>query len=95
MLCVLLLFSVGLEPFMTAFGSTDYNEQREAVSENIYGYYTDNGTAETGAPNLVTAILLDFRAYDTLGEVVVLFVSIMGVSVVLRQLSKKEKEGMP
>ena len=93
-LCVLLLFSVVLVPLMTAFGSTNYDAQREAVAENIYGYYTDEGIAETGAPNLVTAILLDFRAYDTLGEVVVLFVSIMGISVVLRRLSKKEEEGM-
>ena len=93
-LCVFLLFAIVLIPVMTSFGSTDYGPGRDDVSENIYGQYTSSGEEETGAPNLVTGVLLDYRAYDTLGEVIVLFVSIMGVSAVLRRLSKREEEGM-
>ena len=40
----------------------------------------ETGLAETGAANIVTAVLLDFRAYDTLGEATVLFCAILGAA---------------
>lgn len=46
---------------------------------------------ETGAINSVTATVFDFRGYDTLGESIVLFTAICGVSAVLRP-EKKAKE---
>ncbi|WP_047309388.1 hydrogenase subunit MbhD domain-containing protein [Rhodopseudomonas palustris] len=39
----------------------------------------DAGSAETGLRNPVTAVLLDFRGYDTLLETVVLFAALIGV----------------
>ena len=45
----------------------------------IKKYYFQYGSAETGAINLVTAIYLGYRAFDTLGETIVLLVSIAGV----------------
>ncbi|RKY79833.1 hypothetical protein DRQ07_05995 [candidate division KSB1 bacterium] len=48
-------------------------------------YYLSNGVTGTGAVNLVAAIILDFRAYDTLGEATVLFTSVAGVVAVLRK----------
>jgi multicomponent Na+:H+ antiporter subunit B len=39
--------------------------------------------AELGAPNVITGILLTFRAFDTLGEVAVLFMVAAGVGLVL------------
>ena len=47
-------------------------------------HYLDNGLKETGAVNLVAAIILDYRAYDTLGEVTVLFTAILGTFTILR-----------
>jgi len=44
----------------------------------------------TGAANLVTAVILDFRAYDTLGEATVLFTAVMGVLAVLRKTGRKQ-----
>lgn len=40
----------------------------------------------------VTAVNFDFRGFDTLGEEFILFVSIMGVTVLLRQQSDEIKE---
>jgi len=48
-------------------------------------FYLNNGLVETGAPNLVTAVLLDFRAWDTLGEATVLFCAVLGTVAVLRR----------
>ena len=54
--------------------------------------YLETGTAETGAVNLVSAVILDFRALDTLGEATVLFASIIGVMAILRRPGRKIKD---
>lgn len=53
--------------------------------------YLRNGPEKTGATNIVTGILLDFRAYDTIGEATVLFTSIVGAFVILRRKGRKGK----
>ena len=58
----------------------------------VAGSYIAVGLKQTGAANLVTAIILDFRAYDTLGEAVVLFTAVVGVLTVVRQLGRKQQE---
>ena len=47
-------------------------------------YYVENGLADTGAANIVTAVLLDYRAYDTLGEATILFTAALGVLTIVR-----------
>lgn len=51
--------------------------------------YVDQGANLTGAGNLVAAVILDFRGYDTLGEATVLFTSVAGVVSVLRKVGRK------
>jgi len=53
--------------------------------------YIEKGLEQTGSANLVTSVLLDFRAYDTLGEATVLFTSILGAIVVLREIGRKHR----
>lgn len=49
--------------------------------------YIEHSHHETGAPNFVTAVLADYRSYDTLGETTVIFTAglacllILGVQV--------------
>ena len=52
--------------------------------------YVANGLAETGSPNLITAIILDYRGYDTLGEATVLFAAVIGVLAVVRRVGRKK-----
>jgi multisubunit Na+/H+ antiporter MnhB subunit len=54
--------------------------------------YVQYGLDRTGAANLVSAILLDFRGYDTLGEATVLFTSVIGLLTVMRTVGRKKKE---
>ena len=65
---------------MPAFGAAVMDRLPDAPSRWFLGQAHD----ETGAANVVTAILLDYRAYDTLGEASVLFCAILGVATVLR-----------
>lgn len=50
------------------------------------------GLEKTGATNFVSSVILDFRAYDTLGEASVLFCAVIGVATVMRKMGKKPKE---
>lgn len=54
----------------------------------VSSFYVKEGFPMTGAPNLVSSIILDFRAYDTLGEATVLFTAVIGVIVILRNRGK-------
>ncbi len=53
-------------------------------------YYKEH-QEKTGADNLVEAILLDYRAYDTFGEVMVLYIAIAGV-IILGKIVTEEGE---
>ncbi|MEF8835774.1 MAG: hydrogen gas-evolving membrane-bound hydrogenase subunit E [Candidatus Thermoplasmatota archaeon] len=59
----------------------------------MFEYYAENHE-QTGAVNLVEAILLDYRAYDTFGEVLVLYISIAGIIILGKEIVEgKEEEG--
>ena len=63
---------------------------RENTSLSPLGhYYAEQGPAELGAANLVTAVVVTYRGLDTLGEVTVLFISAAGVGLLLRRERKK------
>jgi multicomponent Na+:H+ antiporter subunit B len=47
---------------------------------------------QSGAINRVASVLLDFRAYDTLGEATVLFTAVAGVIAILRRRGRKKIE---
>lgn len=60
-------------------------------SMRVSRHYLETGAAKTGATNIVTSVLLDFRGYDTIGEATVLFTSIVGAFVILRRRGRKQK----
>lgn len=57
----------------------------------VYEHYILRGVVETGAVNVVAQILVDYRAYDTLIETVVLFSAIMAAILVLRSPHQGEE----
>jgi multicomponent Na+:H+ antiporter subunit B len=53
----------------------------------VYGQVMSGlGETERHATNLVTALNFDFRGFDTLGEEFILFASVLGVVLILRDL---------
>lgn len=64
-----------------------------SVTENpgdiIFWEATD---LESGPANIVTAIVADYRSFDTLGEVTVLFVASLGVALLLGGVRQKRME---
>ena len=54
--------------------------------------YLKEGLVKTGASNIVASVILDFRAYDTLGEATVLFTAVIGVLAIIRRIGRKKKD---
>lgn len=51
--------------------------------------YVKGAEELTGSINLVTGVLFDFRAYDTMGEAVILYTAALGTLTLLRIKGKK------
>jgi multicomponent Na+:H+ antiporter subunit B len=51
------------------------------VHQHVAPRYLEQGPAEVGMPNVVTAVLASYRGYDTFGETLVIFTA--GVAVLL------------
>ena len=76
---VVLVFGLGGLP---AFG--DYHGVDGRLIDGI-------GVTERHATDLVTALNFDFRAFDTLGEEFILFASVLGVVLILRELREEQE----
>ncbi len=58
----------------------------------VANIYLKEGLVKTGASNIVASVILDFRAYDTLGEATVLFTAVIGVLAIIRRIGRKKKD---
>lgn len=67
-----------------------FGEAGNPVNNEVSERYIEKGLQETGAVNIVAGMILDYRAFDTLGESHVLFVGAAAVLILLR-LDKNEK----
>ena len=63
---------------MPPFGAAD-----DPVQGHVAPRYIVESPAETGVPNMVTAVLASYRGYDTLGETTVIFTAGMAVLALL------------
>ena len=67
------------------FGSVDINDRVSAQ------YFDQDNIDEVGSANIVTAIVVGYRGFDTLGEVTVLFISSLGVALLLTSGKKQNR----
>ncbi|MBN1455191.1 MAG: hypothetical protein JW945_02915 [Methanomicrobia archaeon] len=70
-----------------------YRFKKEGNQIEVYRYapvvrYLEKGLEETDVPNIVTAVIVDYRAYDTLGETTVIFTAGISVILLLRRRGK-------
>ena len=64
---------------LPSFGTAD-----AVIHNHVTPRYLADSIKETTVPNVVTAILADYRSYDTLGETTVIFTAGIGVMLLLR-----------
>jgi multicomponent Na+:H+ antiporter subunit B len=60
-----------------------FGDPRSPAATHVSPRYIEQGQAETGATNIVTAVLADYRGYDTLGETVVIFCAGLGCLLIV------------
>lgn len=82
---VLILISLSI--IFTSLNLKHSNKERTDISE----FYRNN-IEKTGSQSIIEAILLDYRAYDTFGEVMVLYIAIAGVLILGRNIKGGERE---
>lgn len=67
-----------------------YGMADNPINNQVSERYIDKSLEETGIFNMVTGIVLDYRAYDTMFETIVLFTSTLAVVITLKQFKKEE-----
>jgi len=68
------------------YGTLDmpyFGSAQAPVHQHVAPRYINDSMQEIGVPNIVTSVLASYRAFDTFGEVVVIFTAGMGVLALL------------
>lgn len=80
----ILLYTVGWLP--------PTGEADRAVNNEVPARYIEKGLQETGAVNIVTGMILDYRAFDTFGESNVLYAATTTVLILLHMGKRKRED---
>ncbi len=84
---ILSAFLVGVVNFLPLFAKDNVPTVNE-----VSNHYVAEGRDETGAVNTVAGMILDYRAFDTLGESFVLFTATCAVILLLEQADNKNNK---
>ena len=82
LLATVVLIAIGIMLVLMVSEMPAFGEPGPSYNE-VAQRYVDGAVEDTGAINVITAIILDYRAYDTLGKGTVLFIGITAVMIVL------------
>jgi multisubunit Na+/H+ antiporter MnhB subunit len=63
----------------------------EPTVASMDDYFIAHSQSDVAANNVVTAIVFDYRGFDTLGEATVLFAAVVGVLALFRKLREDER----
>jgi len=80
------LIVVGITGAALVYGTWDipgFGDPNAPAQTHVARYYIENAVAETGVPNMVTAVLASYRGFDTLGEVAVVFTAAVAVLLLI------------
>ncbi|MEE8638468.1 MAG: hydrogen gas-evolving membrane-bound hydrogenase subunit E [Candidatus Margulisiibacteriota bacterium] len=84
---ILCVIGLGIFSFWAVRSLPEFGKPLMSVSRDYF-----SPLVKSGAVNRVASVLLDFRAYDTLGEATVLFTAVVGAIAILRKRGRKKIE---
>ncbi len=84
---ILCVIGLGIFSFWAVRSLPEFGKPLMSVSRDYF-----SPLVKSGAVNRVASVLLDFRAYDTLGEATVLFTAVIGAIAILRKRGRKKIE---
>ncbi|NNL41672.1 MAG: hypothetical protein HKO79_04205 [Desulfobacterales bacterium] len=85
------LFVVIITGMVLIYGTMDmpdWGDPDSPASRHVSPRYISDAVEKTATPNIVTAVLADYRGYDTLGETTVIFSAGMACILLLRRRRK-------
>ncbi len=68
----------------------DWGDANAPASLHLSDYYIENAVKDTEVPNLVTAVLADYRGFDTMFETAVVFCAGLACFLLLRDFTPKQ-----
>ncbi|MBM7556648.1 hydrogen gas-evolving membrane-bound hydrogenase subunit E [Halanaerobacter jeridensis] len=77
-----LIFLLGILLVVTFM---NFNQNNFNNNYDLSEYYINQGVQDTKSINLVTAILFDYRGFDTLGEATVIFIAALIISLLTKR----------
>jgi len=90
--CLILTLITGALLIYGAFDLPMVRDPNSPASTHVSPRYIEKVIEETEVPNMVTAVLADYRGYDTLGETTVIFTGGIACLLILRRRKKEEGE---
>ena len=76
---------------LTALSLPAFGDPSAPAVNEVSRRYLEQGAEETGAVNAVTGLILDYRAFDTLGESAVLFAAAASVILLLNRPDRRTR----
>jgi multicomponent Na+:H+ antiporter subunit B len=91
------LFSIalGVVLLVAANDLPIWGDPESPVSVHLSSYFIEHSVEQTSVPNFVTAVLADYRGYDTMFETAVIFCAGITVMTILRRSHRLRKKNVP
>jgi len=86
---LIVLLGIGVILTMAVMDMPTFGDPEAPAHHHVAPRYIASAYEETGVTNMVTAILADYRGYDTLGELTVIFAA--GAAVLSLLVGEKHK----
>lgn len=83
-------FAIVITGFLLIYATVDmpnWGDPNSPANSHVSPRYILGTMPETATPNMVTAVLADYRGYDTLGETTVIFTAGIVCLMLLRRAS--------
>lgn len=94
---LLVVIATGMALLYSTLDMPEFGSPTAPAQTHVAPYYIEETPAVIDVPNIVTAVLASYRGFDTLGEVVVVFMAGAGVLALLgrrpRRAQPKKAQG--
>ena len=71
--------ALGIILFTTVMNMPGFGQEDNPINNEVAERYLEHSEEETGSENVVTAMIIGYRGFDTLGESCVLFLAVSAV----------------
>ncbi len=90
-ICFIAVVITGILLIIAADDFPDWGDPQSPASTHLSPHFITEAVNETQVPNIVTAVLADYRGFDTMFETAVIFAAGIAVIFVLRTYDRKRQ----